>query len=188
MSSRIAGWPDQLPSRLDGLYDRVSELLGVAISPLGGDLTRLGTSELEWESAVIVAGADSAQLDSLVSLSEKLAASDAAHVRRIAFVVGDGWLGTDSSHVRLAAQSATALSLARSMAVRRSGGVRANVVCVPEPMFGVETELRGPLSHSVELVDVANAVGFFLGDDSGYINGQVLFVDCGRHLFSSMSA
>jgi hypothetical protein len=188
MTSQLVTWPGQLPVPLDGLYDCVSELLGVSISPVDGDMTGLGDSKLKWELAVVVAGGDAADLDSLVSLSEKLANHESAPVRRIVFVVGDGWLGTDSDQVRLAAQSATALSLARSMAVRRSGGLRANVVCVPESMFGLETELRGPLPQRVELEDVANAVGFLLGDDSGYISGQVLFVDSGRHLFSSLSA
>lgn len=103
-------------------------------------------------------------------------------------IVGDGFLGTDAADVRLALLGGGAIALMRSVAVRREGGGRINVVCVPEGMFGTSGTQRAPLRTPTDASDVAAAIGLLLGDEGGYLNGQTLFVNGGRHLFSSMSA
>ena len=105
----------------------------------------------------------------------------------VVFVVGDGYIGSDEPSLT-SIVGASVVSAARSMAARRKGNVRANVVAVPAAAFGYDGVQRGPLKQSVEVADVANAIAFLIGDEGGYVSGQVLFVDGGRHLFSSQTA
>lgn len=102
-------------------------------------------------------------------------------------VVGDGFIGTDGPAITSALLAAATVSAVRSIGVRRD--VRcANAVCVPESFFGSAGTQRGPLPVEVDVSDVAEAVLLFLGDEGTYLSGQVLFVDGGRHLFSSLTA
>jgi NAD(P)-dependent dehydrogenase (short-subunit alcohol dehydrogenase family) len=106
----------------------------------------------------------------------------------IALVVGDGWIGTDGPALTGAALSAGAVALARSVAVRRSPTPRVNVVCAPERLFGAAGSQRGPLALEVGADDVAEVVAFALGEESSYVDGQVLYANGGRQLFSSLTA
>jgi len=165
----IALWPSEPPD-LAGLGDAVSDRLGEPVT-IPGDPA--GADRL----VVIVDGSG----DAVGPAVESAAAV-------IVFVVGDGYLGTDVGDLSAALGGAAAVAAARSLAVRRGSHGRANVVCVPEGFFGMSGELRGPLAHEVGVGDIADAVAFLLSDDAGYVHGQVLFVDGGRHLFSSMTA
>lgn len=184
---RLLTWPSELPGALDGLFTRVADASGAA------EVVRLdhlsdaasGAADevlLAVPEAAVAGGASPGEvLDGLRALG----ATDGPGVL---LVVGDGYLGTDVRDLAAASVGAAAVAAVRSLAVRRRGSRRANVVCVPEGLLGEAGDLRGPLRQPVELVDVVEAAAFLLGDGGRYLSGQVLFVDGGRHLFSSMTA
>jgi hypothetical protein len=105
-----------------------------------------------------------------------------------ALVVGDGWIGTDAGDLDAAIAGASAVALARSIAVRRHATGRVNVVCVPQSLLGVDGSQRGPLKLEIGTADVADVIAFALSDQSCYIDGQVLYANGGRQLFSSLTA
>jgi hypothetical protein len=104
------------------------------------------------------------------------------------FVVTDGSLGTNGPGVDAAVTAAGAIALTRSIAVRQAPTGRVNVVCAPEGLFGPAGSQRGPLRLDVGAAEVADVAGFLLSDLASYIDGQVLFADGGRQLFSSLTA
>ncbi len=106
----------------------------------------------------------------------------------VTFVVGDGYLGTDDGSVLSGALAAGAVSVCRSLALDKGRTGRANVVCVPQAMFGGTSSLRGPLPTRTEPVDVAHAIAYLAGPSGAYVSGQTLFVNGGRHIFSSQTA
>ena len=173
----LIAWPPDPPPALAGLPTRVAELLGgqtTAVASLGG---------LEpGDSRSVLAVVDSAE-----GLRQLEAYADQPP-HDIVVVISDGYLGTDGPAVASAMYDGAAVSLIRSIAVRRGSTIRANVVCVPEQLFGEPGSQRAPLRQEVEIDDVAHAVAFFLDSAGGYLNGQVLFADGGRHIFSSLSA
>ena len=191
---RLIAWPAQLPASLAGLYDEIAaQLRDTEVVPLealtdiesarsGGGFSGPDAVVAVVDAFVMEANADVATvvrgLDALVQQANL----------EIVAVVGDGALGTDMPELASAQSAAAAISTVRSIAVRRNHGGCANVVCVPDALFGNVSSQRAPLAQATERDDVANAVAFFLGKDSNYISGQVLFVDGGRHLFSSMTA
>ena len=59
---------------------------------------------------------------------------------------------------------------------------------MPEALVGEAGSQRGPLALEIGSADVAEVVAFVLGDQSSYIDGQVLYADGGRQLFSSLTA
>ena len=103
-------------------------------------------------------------------------------------VVGDGLLGTDADDISTAMGGAAAVAAVRSIAVKRGTSSRANAICVPAALLGSGGSQRGALPQPIECTDVAEAALFFLSDANTYLNGQVLFVNGGRQLFSSLSA
>lgn len=166
-------WPSVPPEGLAGLGDQVATLLGGEARPFGDPAA--GDRVL----AVVDGTADT------LGMLADLAGHDGV---TIALVVADSFLGTEDRRLGTALAAASAVALARSIAVRRTGGTRANVVAVPATFFGDTGDHRGPLAGTVTVSDVAAAAAFFLSEEAGYLNGQVLFVDAGRHLFASMSA
>lgn len=113
--------------------------------------------------------------------------ADATEIDMV-FIVGDGYLGTDGSHFAQAGSGAATVSLARSLAVRRDRRARSNVICVPDSMFGNSGSQRSPLPLEVESRDVAATIAYLLGASGDYVNGQVVYLDGGRHLFSSLTS
>jgi NAD(P)-dependent dehydrogenase (short-subunit alcohol dehydrogenase family) len=183
-------WPAELPETLQGLYDELSAGLGesdVVTLDSAMDLADALRTR-DWDLAAFVVSGGSDDLLALTDLAALLRGSDGETTRRVVFVVADSFLGTDAQDLTQAGSSAGAVNLARSMAVRRGDRHRANVVCVPEAIFGTASSHRGPLRHSVDRSDIVDAGLFLLSQEARYINGQVLFVDAGRHLFSSLSA
>jgi hypothetical protein len=174
----LIAWPPDPPPALGDLYARVAEELGATLVTVQS-LADLGTSD-EHRSVLLVAHTAS-------GLRELEAYADQADFDMVA-VVSDGYLGTDGPSVESAMHGGAAIAVVRSIAVRRGSDARANVVCVPESLFGEQGSQRAPLRQEVEVEDVAHAVAFFLDASGGYLNGQVLFANGGRHVFSSMSA
>jgi hypothetical protein len=183
---RLVCWPPRVPPELEGLYEAVGARLGcdVVVAEAGGDLAGAAPGD----AALVVVDAAVAPGVSIEDVLSGVGAAVESGATAICFVIGDGFLGTDDPAITAPMSAAATVAAARSVAVRRSGEVRANVVCVPGAVFGDRGEQRGPLAHTVEQVDVVEAVSFLLGPEAAYLNGQVLFVDGGRHLFSSMSA
>lgn len=166
----------------------------------GGQLAGLG------ERAGVILGARVDQVRSAEDLAAStapavmvLTAGDAAVVPALdaiirartaptALVIGDGYLGTDGPDVPSALVGASVVALARSIAVQRAASGRVNVVAVPESLLGAAGTQRGPIRDEIGVAEIADVVGFLLGPHSSYIDGQVLFADGGRHLFSSLTA
>ena len=174
----LIAWPPDPPTALGDLAARVADELGATLVTVSS-LADLGTSDEPRSVLAIVHSAS--------GLAELQSYADHANFDLVA-VVSDGYLGTDGPAVDAAMHGGAAVTVIRSIAVRRGSDARANVVCVPESFFGEQGSQRAPLRQEVEVEDVAHAVGFFLDASSGYLNGQVLFADGGRHVFSSLSA
>lgn len=189
-TKQLRVWPDRLPASLAGLYEHIATQLGdVTVDPLEtaaafADLAeaRDGNALVAVPEAALATGTTAADVvTQLLELSRLEGA-------RLVLVVTGGALGTDAADLTSGVVGAGAVALARSLAVRREGASRANVVAVPEALFGIVSGQRGPLRQEVEVSDVAAAIALLLSPDGRYVNGQVLFVDGGRHLFSSMTA
>lgn len=189
MTTQLLTWPERLPESLDALYAKAAEQLGAQVTPLAG-LEEVSTRR-SGERDVLVAVIDAALVSGQTTPAEVVSAlSILAHQPDLDLVaiVSDGYIGSDATDVGHSLAGAATISALRSMAVRKGTTCRANVVCVPEAMFGIASTQRGPLAHTVDVDDVVAAVTFLLGSSGTYLNGQVLFVDGGRHLFSSMTA
>lgn len=186
---RLLTWPEALPSSLEGIVDQVAEQLGVDDVINLTKLTELGEQRTDGRDALfIVIDAALAAGDDVASVVAALTELRDQRDLDIVTVVGDGYLGTDHDDIAAAVASAAAVSAMRSIATRRDATGRANVVAVPDEMFGRADVHRGPLNQQVEMIDVANAAAFLLSNQGGYLNGQVLFVDSGRQVLSSMTA
>lgn len=170
-------WPPRVPPGLADLATAVAGRLGARVEAVEAIDARADAVGL------LVVGQDLGE-DALADLAAALAGPAPDTV----VVVGDDLLGTDGTAPAAAAAGAAAVSLVRSAAVRRDGAVRANVVCVPAELMGRPASQRGALPHAIDSDAVADAVAFLLDQSAGYVRGQVVFVDGGRHLFSSMTS
>jgi len=191
-TKRVLVWPAELPPGLTGLYEAVAALHDAAVVEPLHDLCD-AAARIEagpGDATVLVAVPDAAvgAHRTAGEVGEQVMGLGAVEGLASVLVVGDGWLGTDADDLGGALVGSAAVTTARSIAVRRGGTSRANVVAVPQALFGVATSQRGPLRQPTELADIANAAGLLLSDAGGYLSGQVLFVDGGRHLFSSLTA
>ena len=188
---RVFTWPEQLPSSLDGFFATVRTGVGDAeFVPLRKlDELAAARSGGEFDALLIVFDAALTSGESTVGEAvDGIRALATSENLNVVVVVSDGFLGTDVDDLSAATGGAGAVAAVRSIAVRRGVTSRANVVCVPAALFGDEGSQRGPIPQPVECRDVAEAATFFLDDANTYLNGQVLFVNGGRHLFSSLSA
>lgn len=188
----IAAWPAVAAAPFTDLYDAVVDLLPGRCVAAFGDLADLSTilSERSAEAVVLVIDPASASSIGDRSLAAALATLGDHPDVSVAVVVGDGYLGTDAdSGTDLSSLlGAMAVSGVRSLALRRHRPGRSNVVCVPQSSYGTPTVLRGPIAQPTETVDVANALAFLLDESGRYVSGDVLYVNGGRHLFSSHTA
>jgi NAD(P)-dependent dehydrogenase (short-subunit alcohol dehydrogenase family) len=158
----LVTWPTVLPVALVELPRQVAAILDASSRPVG----------LVTELAVLP------ELDPII----------AGRTAATVLLIGDGWIGTEGPDVASAMVGGGAVALARSIAVRRHATGRVNVVCVPERLIGFAGSQHGPLTLEIRSVDVAEVVAFALGSQSSYIDGQVLYADGGRQLFSSLTA
>ncbi|HSJ27719.1 MAG TPA: hypothetical protein VLB67_05865, partial [Acidimicrobiia bacterium] len=152
-------WPAEPPTRLAGLYGAIADQLGPAtVVPIDDPADLPDLPEDPPASAVVVI------VDSLLAASEAgtvltgLADLADRQVFDLVVVVGDGWLGTDGPRSSTGMVEAAAVSAVRSLAVRSDRSGRANVISVPEALFGPSGTQRAPLSQAVEPEDVAHAV------------------------------
>jgi hypothetical protein len=174
-------WPSELPAALAELPGHVASVLG-ASPRSAAELAELDAAE--GPLLVVLTGEQLGHPDLFPELDRIIAARAAP----TALVVGDGWIGTEGPNVSAALVGAGAVALARSIAVRRHPTGRVNVVCVPEALVGAAGSQHGPLALQIGSADVAEVVAFVLGEQSSYIDGQVLYADGGRQLFSSLTA
>lgn len=176
-------WPRELPDQLTELWVELEKAMGdgtaCAVTPPGDLAASAG------DAAVLVV--DAWVANEGTSVVDGIATIADACQMPVVFVVGDGYIGTDKPSIATLVGS-SAVSSARSMAAKREGHVRANVVAIPANAFGYDGEQRGPLNAPVDVWDIAQAIAFLAGEKGGYLSGQVLFVDRGRHLFSSQTA
>jgi hypothetical protein len=173
----LAVWAPSLPPALAELPALVADALGLGPQPVDRP-----ESIPDPAPALIVPAeldpATVADLDRLVS----------GRTGPTAFVVSDGAIGTNGPGVDAAVTAAATIALARSVAVRQTPTGRVNVVCAPEGLFGAAGSQRGPLRLEIGSAEVADVAAFLLSDHASYIDGQVLFADGGRQLFSSLTA
>jgi hypothetical protein len=176
-------WPSPLSPALSDLEMGLVDSFGPAAAE--GSLNDIAVVDgLEPVSVVLVMSGDEDEhgiVDWLTGLSAQ------ANLN-VVVVIGDGYLGTDIANRSNAAAAAAAVSAVRSLAATRGARVRANVVCAPQGMFGPTGEQRGPLAQQGEMRDVVQAATFFMSRENGYLNGQVLYVNGGRQIFSSHTA
>lgn len=186
----VAVWPAAVSAPFDDLHDVLAALLPTR------DLRRFATlddlvallAEQPPAAVVVVLDPASAAAIDVGTVTTLLAALAARPAVSVAIVAGDGYLGTDTETDRPALVAAMAVSGVRSLALARDRPGRSNVVCVPHSSLGGASVLRGPIADTVATIDVANALAFLLDESGRYISGDVVFVDGGRHLFSSHTA
>jgi Enoyl-(Acyl carrier protein) reductase len=174
-------WVRELPPALAELPGYVAATLGVALN-MSSELSGLGAAT--GPLLVLLTGADLERPEVFRTLDGVID----GRTQPTALVIGDGWIGTEVADVGAALVGAGAVALARSISVRRHATGRVNVVCVPEGLVGAAGSQRGPLALEIASADVADVVAFVLSDQSSYIDGQVLYADGGRQLFSSLTA
>jgi hypothetical protein len=187
---RIFTWPSRLPEALGGLFESVAsgQAQLVPIDHLRN--LALARGEALRSDAVLVApdgAVTSGDCTVGEAIAEIAALASFPHLN-IVVVIGDGYLGADITDLSAPIIGAAALAVVRSIAVTRGFTTRANVVCVPAGLIGEPGSQRGPLPRPVDLIDIVEATRFLLDEASSYINGQILFVNGGRQLFSSLSA
>ncbi len=186
-------WPATLPDGLRRLHDAVGALLEHhRITPVV-DIEDIGGSDSDVDavttSALVVLEAAAADDPSFPNrFRSTIARLRATPDINVVFVIGDGYLGTDLDDLNTAMAGAAAVSAVRSLALTRKRPGRSNVVAVPDALLGRTGSQRGPLGQPTEVEDVAHAVAYLIGDTGNYVSGQTLFVNGGRHLFSSQTA
>lgn len=188
--TRFFAWPAALPASLAGLHEQVAAAVGDGAPAVLDRIADLAAARRQHPgpAALLLVPATETDPGAVAELLAGLAALADEPDLAVVAVVGDGWLGTDGPGLVAAGGGGAVVAVLRSIAVRRGGTVRANVVCAPEGLVGVAGSQRGPMRHEVGSRDVADAAAFLLGPDAPYLAGQVLFVDGGRHLFSSLTA
>ncbi len=186
----IAVWPSEVTAPFDDLYDALDSLLPEHHLDAFDDLDGLPDvlSERSPEAVVLVIDPGS-----VTSIGDRTIATVLATLGdhpdvSIAVIAGDGYLGTDGVTDASCLLGAMAVSGVRSLALRRHRPGRSNVFCVPQSAYDTSTSLRGPIAQPTETVDVANALAFLLDETGRYVSGDVLYVNGGRHLFSSHTA
>jgi hypothetical protein len=191
-TSSIHAWPPVLPSHFDGFYDSVEGLLADHTVNRIDEIVDVcnAHSDTGLPNSVLfvvdpTATNETGFADSLRGTIEAIRANPELNT---VFVVGDGYLGTDGADFVAPMLGAAAVSAVRSLALTRNRSGRSNVICVPDAMFDAAGTQRGPLTQSTEAIDVAHSVAFLLGESGQYVSGQTMFVDGGRHLFSSHTA
>lgn len=188
-SASLHVWPPTLPSHFDGFCDLLEELIDNCTVTRIEEVTAVGAGDTPPDAVVIVidptATSAATFSRSLHQTIESIRATPDLHA---VFIVGNGYLGTDSADLGTTMHAAAAVSAARSLALTRNRPGRSNVICVPDAMFDTAGTQRGPIAQATEAIDVAHSVAFLLGETGQYVSGQTLFIDGGRHLFSSHTA
>lgn len=175
---RLLYWADGSAPLASGLHDLLLQVFAevVKLDPAQPGDPQAGDTVL-----LFFSGTDS---EATLSWMERLDSDDPVNV--IA-VVEDAYLGTDAGR-EPARVSGAAVALVRSLAIGRGTTVRANAICVPTSANDAVTDLKGPLPLEPTVDDVMEAIDFLAGPDGGYVSGQVLYVNGGRQLFSSLTS
>jgi hypothetical protein len=177
----LAVWPSDLPSSLRELPAQVAAILDMSPHTMS-DLHEL--VGLDGPALIVLTGAIARDASVFTELDKIID----SRTSPTALVIGDGWIGTDGPDIASAIVGAGTVALARSIAVRRRTTGRVNVVSIPERLVTEAGSQRGPLALEISTGDVAEVVAFVLSDKSSYIDGQVLYANGGRQLFSSLTA
>jgi len=142
-------WPSELPAALAELPGHVAVVLGVSPWPVR-ELSEL--SAAQGPLLIVLTGAELGYPELFPALDRVIDGRNAPTV----LVIGDGWIGTDGPEVSAALVGASAVTLARSIAVRRHLTGRVNVVCVPEALIGEAGSQRGPLALDIGSAAIAS--------------------------------
>lgn len=171
--------PGEASSPLDGLLEGIAGVHGLPSS-----IDALDTSDTLGAPSIVF---DALTQNAAAATVRWLSTVDDQRALNIVAITSDGYLGTDLADPADSVMGAAVVAAVRAIAVSRNQ-VRANVVAIAEGLLGVVGEHRGPLAHVTGVADVVEAVLFLMNPENSYLSGQVLFVDSGRHLFSSHSS
>jgi hypothetical protein len=184
---KLLAWPSRLPAPLGealaALQSRSEQLIQAASADEVRAHVEQSTAVVLFPDAAVAVGA--ASHEEVIRLIADLGAI--ADLNIVA-VVSDAYLGNDVADIATPATAAAVVSAVRSIAVRQGATTRANVVCVPAGMVSEAGSQRGAMTRPVEPGHVAATIAFLTDPANSYISGQVVFVDAGRHMFSSMTA
>jgi len=111
---------------------------------------------------------------------------------RVVNITSRAWLGNPGQS-NYSAAKAGVVGLTRSLALEFAPyGVTINIVApgfIEAPMarnLPPETQKKvinaQPIKHPGRIEDVSNAVLYFCDEETGYVTGQILYVDGGRHI------
>ena len=111
---------------------------------------------------------------------------------RVVNITSRAWLGNPGQS-NYSAAKAGVVGLTRSLALEFAPyGITINIVApgfIEAPMarrLPPETQEKvinaQPIKHPGRIDDVSNAVLYFCDEETGYITGQILYVDGGRHI------
>ena len=184
---KLLAWPSRLPAPLEEALAALESRSGQLVQTSSPDELRAqvepGSAVVIFPDAAVAVGATSH--DEVIGL---IADFGTIADLNIVAVVSDAYLGTDDSDIATPATAAAVVSAVRSIAVRQGATTRANVVCVPAGMVSEAGSQRGAMTRPVEPGHVAATIAFLTDPANSYVSGQVVFVDAGRHLFSSLTA
>ena len=179
------------------VFDRLPELVARTVGHFGRLDALVNNASAFYPTPV--GGATPAQWEELFAVNARapffLAQAAAPHLRAAGgAIVNIADIYAEKPRADLAvyaASKAALLAVSRGLAASLAPEVRVNAVspgAILWPDGGIDPHVQGrllaqtPLGRIGDPDDIAGTVAWLLGDNAGYVTGQVIHVDGGRHI------